>query len=147
MFPGASPAGSTTCTFLCLRRGVSICRGDDMARFSFSLPTQRCFRYRASEPCRNSLFSAYAEVFPWLPYRRYYGRPFLCLRRGVSKTKHYDIYQIIFSLPTQRCFCRVHPATSYTVLFSAYAEVFLTKRKTFRAPMSFSLPTQRCFDV
>ena len=49
---------------------------------------------------------------------------FLCLRRGVSKTKYYDAYQIIFSLPTQRCFRLFRNHVVIEILFSAYAEVF-----------------------
>ena len=70
-----------------------------------------------------------------------------------------------FSLPTQRCFQPAIPFFPRGVLFSAYAEVFLTdnqasgllktflclrrgvsKRKKWKKPpRNFSLPTQRCF--
>ena len=90
---------------------------------------------------------------------------FLCLRRGVSEKLANEIVELIFSLPTQRCFLlrrighQVHP------LFSAYAEVFprwltlwgrlpafLCLRRgvslccwKLKGGYRFSLPTQRCF--
>ena len=94
------------------------------------------------------LFSAYAEVFPYtlrifninanfsLPTQRCFlqlaveqilGRAFLCLRRGVSVGAP--------ELPAPH------------LLFSAYAEVFLShiQKKVSNCP--FSLPTQRCFSA
>ena len=90
---------------------------------------------------------------------------FLCLRRGVSKTKYYDAYQIIFSLLTQRCFRLFRNHVVIEILFSAYAEVFPLSASVLRSerpflclrrgvsPLTtsaetlddFSLPTQRCF--
>ena len=95
------------------------------------------------------------------------GSSFLCLRRGVSKTKYYDAYQIIFSLPTQRCFRLFRNHVVIEILFSAYAEVFPLSASVLRSERpflclrrgvsgnsqdverfhDFSLPTQRCFRV
>ena len=70
-----------------------------------------------------------------------------------------------FSLPTQRCFCIRPPKLTVTLLFSAYAEVFLPAMSSARTSVTFlclrrgvslienpfvdrlffSLPTQRCF--
>ena len=94
-------------TFLCLRRGVSLWDIPDC-----SIP---------------SLFSAYAEVFlsPELFMPRM--SAFLCLRRGVST--HLAVVDELhaFSLPTQRCFIAAALAHFGDLLFSAYAEVFLTR--------------------
>ena len=132
-------------TFLCLRRGVSLWDIPDC-----SIP---------------SLFSAYAEVFlsPELFMPRM--SAFLCLRRGVST--HLAVVDELhaFSLPTQRCFIAAALAHFGDLLFSAYAEVFLTRDEAdflikaflcLRRGVSpsrphgcgarrFSLPTQRCF--
>ena len=111
----------------------------------FSLPTQRCFRVARIELQLVSLFSAYAEVFPWSLSSAITRKTFLCLRRGVS------------------WFCRWF--SSFTLLFSAYAEVFPRQVVTTLPKISFlclrrgvskascgldaqycfSLPTQRCF--
>ena len=71
-----------------------------------------------------SLFSAYAEVFPFCLPSHTPAIAFLCLRRGVSGARVLFTVNGDFSLPTQRCFLirlldffRAH-------LFSAYAEVF-----------------------
>ena len=91
---------------------------------------------------------------------------FLCLRRGVSSSVGYELEEMSFSLPTQRCFLRILAAKFYEVLFSAYAEVFLCLKSflhalkaflclrrgvsqcgaSFEGGTHFSLPTQRCFD-
>ena len=91
---------------------------------SFSLPTQRCFPAPFQPLPLCALFSAYAEVFPWFPYRRHDRRPFLCLRRGVSTLRAVPNNIRYFSLPTQRCFLTDISAGFRDGLFSAYAEVF-----------------------
>ena len=153
---------------------------------TFSLPTQRCFHHSFSPPFFTALFSAYAEVFPalWgclrssicfsLPTQRCFPpiqtkdtptEAFLCLRRGVSLIVLLHASAVIFSLPTQWCFWVDRFDLRFTVLFSAYAEVFPTLRFFSTAvpaflclrrgvstlhivnhyTNSFSLPTQRCF--
>ena len=131
----------------------------------FSLPTQRCFSSTRSARGAKTLFSAYAEVFPYTDLKAKVKEAFLCLRRGVSPSRPHGCGARRFSLPTQRCFqskcCRKPP----TSLFSAYAEVFLSstalspstgtflclRRGVSQAfdqpitPPGFSLPTQRCF--
>ena len=62
---------------------------------------------------------------------------FLCLRRGVSKTKYYDAYQIIFSLLTQRCFRLFRNHVVIEILFSAYAEVFPLSASVLRSERPF----------
>ena len=112
----------------------------------FSLPTQRCFFIGDARPSSASLFSAYAEVFPWLgmfsqserrfslPTQRCFHKEpsctptesaFLCLRRGVSHMNRHAANSSGFSLPTQRCFRRLITRFLSGGLFSAYAEVFL----------------------
>ena len=132
-------------TFLCLRRGVSEV---------IDLSTDRSL-----------LFSAYAEVFLQCRHCRGEAAAFLCLRRGVSQGAHHPGGRKSFSLPTQRCFFPALEQQCRSLLFSAYAEVFLNDRKTvlkedaflcLRRGVSdtrerrglhliFSLPTQRCF--
>ena len=53
--------------------------------------------------------------------------PFLCLRRGVSKRDVQSSSRSSFSLPTQRCFPDSVRLLDDHGLFSAYAEVFLTR--------------------
>ena len=111
----------------------------------FSLPTQRCF-----------LLVFLLQRAPIT---------FLCLRRGVSKEEKMSFFDMVFSLPTQRCFHKRKRKPAGVVLFSAYAEVFLTicRRCLAAVPflclrrgvsyidtehfrrVFFSLPTQRCF--
>ena len=99
---------SSSVSFLCLRRGVSITGA-----------------WRAAY---EDLFSAYAEVF--LPRRVAVSDrgTFLCLRRGVSKQRLLRLWWICFSLPTQRCFRELMQWWADEILFSAYAEVFLDGR-------------------
>ena len=73
------------------------------------------------------------------------GRPFLCLRRGVSGARRMYLIMFPFSLPTQRCFC--HPSNHYCLYWA-----FLCLRRGVSAGSGsglrlprFSLPTQRCF--
>ena len=151
--------------FLCLRRGVSTMYRKNDSFGDFSLPTQRCFSSTRSARGAKTLFSAYAEVFPYTDLKAKVKEAFLCLRRGVSPSRPHGCGARRFSLPTQRCFqskcCRKPP----TSLFSAYAEVFLSstalspstgtflclRRGVSQAfdqpitPPGFSLPTQRCF--
>ena len=132
-------------TFLCLRRGVSI-----TLTLLYSIP---------------ALFSAYAEVFPEGQFVALIDFAFLCLRRGVSPCFSSPYQMLYFSLPTQRCFRYATRSLPFFHLFSAYAEVFLMRRKAQRLNGSFlclrrgvsdtrerrglhlifSLPTQRCF--
>ena len=111
------------------------------------------------------LFSAYAEVFPPEGRADREGLPFLCLRRGVSITENGIKARMLFSLPTQRCFCRRVRSQERSALFSAYAEVFPVdtenaliidaflclrrgvsiNKHNLTLPVAFSLPTQRCF--
>ena len=92
---------------------------------SFSLPTQRCFCYRAIISSSLSLFSAYAEVFLGHFSPAFRSGSFLCLRRGVSRGLSILFLYECFSLPTQRCFPRGSSTPPPASLFSAYAEVFL----------------------
>ena len=94
----------------------------------FSLPTQRCF-YGLS-PCvlRVCLFSAYAEVFPTGMGDPHSSTAFLCLRRGVSISEGAEALEGNFSLPTQRCFSEDYGSLEPHQLFSAYAEVFPTRK-------------------
>ena len=71
-------------SFLCLRRGVSRVDPEILTRDDFSLPTQRCFSMMTRASRRCSLFSAYAEVFPFSLFQVAMLLSFLCLRRGVS---------------------------------------------------------------
>ena len=114
--------------FLCLRRGVSRPGAFPSGRIGFSLPTQRCFHQCRKEVAGIDLFSAYAEVFPG--YRPICGTSFtfLCLRRGVSVDEFNAGIAAAFSLPTQRCFQRPSRSVKRLCLFSAYAEVFLSKK-------------------
>ena len=72
------------------------------------------------------LFSAYAEVFLDKDDADGDWGPFLCLRRGVSSPYYFDERMAAFSLPTQRCLPSSRPWFWRQLLFSAYAEVFLT---------------------
>ena len=99
---------------------------------------QSGFHYR-------NLFSAYAEVFPASPGTHWFAWTFLCLRRGVSGSPTVTGTGTAFSLPTQRCFPFSLHEGRRSVLFSAYAEVFLDDNLPGETGVSFSLPTQRCF--
>ena len=92
------------CTFLCLRRGVSVMPPGLFLFFTFSLPTQWCFWVDRFDLRFTVLFSAYAEVFPTLRFFSTAVPAFLCLRRGVSTLHIVTHYTNSFSLPTQRCF-------------------------------------------
>ena len=111
--------------FLCLRRGVSH-------------PAH--YRHYSVE-----LFSAYAEVFPGQARCPFSAKAFLCLRRGVSTDVFLAEFNVVFSLPTQRCFCVVGLDLATRKLFSAYAEVFPGVPHRHAGIHHFSLPTQRCF--
>ena len=104
VFPESHATQTPWLTFLCLRRGVSLRAGDSYLHPVFSLPTQRCFRRKRLSSYAHGLFSAYAEVFPWLKLLTIPSRPFLCLRRGVSQPQSSSRFYKRFSLPTQRCF-------------------------------------------
>ena len=104
VFLGLLLRGRTPGTFLCLRRGVSVMPPGLFLFFTFSLPTQRCFRLRSTSSTDCELFSAYAEVFPTLRFFSTAVPAFLCLRRGVSTLHIVNHYTNSFSLPTQRCF-------------------------------------------
>ena len=133
--------------FLCLRRGVSQRAARVSAFATFSLPTQRCFLTAPIKRGEDTLFSAYAEVFPVFLAFAGVLAAFLCLRRGVSTWLPPYLQRLSFSLPTQRCFQMPARSTPAVVLFSAYAEVFLAKTLLERRRTHFSLPTQRCFRV
>ena len=121
--------------FLCLRRGVSEYFKDSPEGVAFSLPTQRCFQIVYPKCHDPFLFSAYAEVFLLEYFRRVGAQSFLCLRRGVSIAVPGNAAETDFSLPTQRCFLRLHASGRVIHLFSAYAEVFpgLTTRSVLSA--------------
>ena len=91
-------------TFLCLRRGVSLCLCFMRNAIRFSLPTQRCFPPLNALLAKTELFSAYAEVFLYLKRKKSGVHAFLCLRRGVSVGIRFVCRSHGFSLPTQRCF-------------------------------------------
>ena len=91
-------------SFLCLRRGVSGTESTLSDFCDFSLPTQRCFYPHLFFYLSNSLFSAYAEVFPVQGDHERARVSFLCLRRGVSRQHFFCPTIGFFSLPTQRCF-------------------------------------------
>ena len=93
---------------------------------NFSLPTQRCFREAGLRKHCVELFSAYAEVFPAENAGDPTNAAFLCLRRGVSRSEGPTLRLSCFSLPTQRCFPEAGLSGVGRLLFSAYAEVFLS---------------------
>ena len=62
---------------------------------------------------------------------------FLCLRRGVSGSPPALVRLADFSLPTQRCFRCGAQSSAKGLLFSAYAEVFLTGRSILSSKLSF----------
>ena len=151
--------------FLCLRRGVSTMYRKNDSFGDFSLPTQRCFSSTRSARGAKTLFSAYAEVFPYTDLKAKVKEAFLCLRRGVSPSRPHGCGARRFSLPTQRCFPLATSRLWSSSLFSAYAEVFPEQvlQETADEPFlclrrgvsifncliskhrNFSLPTQRCF--
>ena len=165
VFPPQNRCSDPHWTFLCLRRGVSHPALGKSFQSCFSLPTQRCFRSENHLAVRWRLFSAYAEVFPPLRSSGLRTVTFLCLRRGVSPGSGRAIWDLHFSLPTQRCFSHKVGVAVPIGLFSAYAEVFLLtnnftdsraaflclRRGVSRMAclrfsiVTFSLPTQRCF--
>ena len=103
-----------------LRKALKI-----LTLLNFSLPTQRCFQSKYAAVDYGSLFSAYAEVFPSTLKTPRKASPFLCLRRGVSRSSTPNAMIRSFSLPTQRCFFLSISEGWERSLFSAYAEVFL----------------------
>ena len=66
VFPKRVVVLTPNTAFLCLRRGVSAFTGSDGELSVFSLPTQRCFHFADPENWGKILFSAYAEVFPFV---------------------------------------------------------------------------------
>ena len=105
VFPAIRAVCWQVLPFLCLRRGVSSSGSVQSQFLVFSLPTQRCFFLMYLSALVSPLFSAYAEVFPPAAECSEQRRPFLCLRRGVSKGVCSLTTSSPFSLPTQRCFC------------------------------------------
>ena len=145
VFPGKQPPYPHALSFLCLRRGVSICRIERRKTGSFSLPTQRCFHDKRALGRKERLFSAYAEVFLSLALAWWVFFSFLCLRRGVSPAYHSRYADLGFSLPTQRCFRgadRQGQAACAFLCLRRGVSVW-TEEATENSP--FSLPTQRCF--
>ena len=145
VFPGAPSTSLLPDAFLCLRRGVSLLDPRDQSFGVFSLPTQRCFLTRTTKPMSGSLFSAYAEVFPFYSQSKRAPPPFLCLRRGVSAKSSETASAASFSLPTQRCFSGSNsaPVDAATFLCLRRGVSFLSEK--FGSYHDFSLPTQRCF--
>ena len=117
VFPSLTANSSIRAAFLCLRRGVSHRQPGVRTSEDFSLPTQRCFQAEEMEKAAPELFSAYAEVFLSDPLPAPEFKPFLCLRRGVSRTRLVDDRR--------------------RRLFSAYAEVFLCLLRLMRSFPSF----------
>ena len=105
VFPSTTVWIRTVSSFLCLRRGVSYAPATSFCEECFSLPTQRCFLVSLSNILSCPLFSAYAEVFLLGKDGFVRSVPFLCLRRGVSRSLPLLCGTDVFSLPTQRCFC------------------------------------------
>ena len=124
VFPFYSQSKRAPPPFLCLRRGVSAKSSETASAASFSLPTQRCFRFEIRNIEIQSLFSAYAEVFLRFQFSSVGSLAFLCLRRGVSEPDRSLHDDADFSLPTQRCFPPEKGKGAALDLFSAYAEVF-----------------------
>ena len=124
-------------TFLCLRRGVSQGLVLEAEGPFFSLPTQRCFLFVFHLTPPRLLFSAYAEVFlaPGCYLRSM--ATFLCLRRGVSSFAFWISSELIFSLPTQRCFQMEVSVVGGGMLFSAYAEVFPIEKTLVESDLAF----------
>ena len=103
----------------------------------FSLPTQRCFFHDFITEINFTLFSAYAEVFPFYSQSKRAPPPFLCLRRGVSYAEEGATLEWVFSLPTQRCFRYEGETRPAPDLFSAYAEVFPSRTARAKRSRSF----------
>ena len=104
VFPIYRASAGRRSAFLCLRRGVSTMYRKNDSFGDFSLPTQRCFSSTRSARGAKTLFSAYAEVFPYTDLKAKVKEAFLCLRRGVSPSRPHGCGARRFSLPTQRCF-------------------------------------------
>ena len=66
VFPPLPAVMGNFLSFLCLRRGVSPLTTSAETLDDFSLPTQRCFHFADPENWGKILFSAYAEVFPFV---------------------------------------------------------------------------------
>ena len=62
---------------------------------------------------------------------------FLCLRRGVSSFAFWISSELIFSLPTQRCFQMEVSVVGGGMLFSAYAEVFPIEKTLVESDLAF----------
>ena len=107
VFPALGSLKTSTIPFLCLRRGVS--SGELLVDHG------------------EGLFSAYAEVFLLQIIVANRDWTFLCLRRGVSWRVRSKLYRRFFSLPTRRCFSASDVCIRFNILFSAYAEVFLSR--------------------
>ena len=88
VFPCDTSRAERAFSFLCLRRGVSGLLIRCHYSVHFSLPTQRCFQGTEIAAAPVSLFSAYAEVFLYAGFCLRVCFAFLCLRRGVSLTRH-----------------------------------------------------------
>ena len=137
VFPRRRARGVRRCTFLCLRRGVSVRCPHPPIQRDFSLPTQRCFWIPVGKGLLDTLFSAYAEVFPFYSQSKRAPPPFLCLRRGVSYAEEGATLEWVFSLPTQRCFRYEGETRPAPDLFSAYAEVFPSRTARAKRSRSF----------
>ena len=131
--------------FLCLRRGVSTMYRKNDSFGDFSLPTQRCFSSTRSARGAKTLFSAYAEVFPYTDLKAKVKEAFLCLRRGVSPSRPHGCGARRFSLPTQRCFLVHRPSSSLRGTFLCLRRGVSIFNCLISKHRNFSLPTQRCF--
>ncbi len=90
----------------------------------FSPRTRRCFRFQLGLLRLESVFSAYAEVFPLQINFPPFFKSFLRVRGGVSWTLTKKQLDIMFSPRTRRCFRPKRPLSLNRPVFSAYAEVF-----------------------
>ena len=103
----------------------------------FSPHTRRCFYTHPARTNVDPVFSAYAEVFLDYGSRLKEILCFLRIRGGVSLSTFIMSFITVFSPHTRRCFRHSAVLTHEGVVFSAYAEVFLSLKYSFFSSSGF----------
>ena len=124
-------------SFLRASGGVSGKYGQYSVRLVFSPRKRRCFQKFISKIGLSSVFSAQAEVFPYLGRNNKHFLSFLRASGGVSSRVYHNRRKQSFSPRKRRCFFLQVPPEGSQEVFSAQAEVFLAIPRTMKIPRSF----------
>ena len=130
---------------LCMRRDVSAGKWVLSSWMRSSLHAQRCFPFHLQQKKEDHVFSACAEMFPYihnLPRGRYC---LLCMRRDVSLWCYGATSWVKSSLHAQRCFSHLQTDHKYqSGLLCMRRDVSLHICKS-KISLLSSLHAQRCF--